>query len=673
MSYLPLKVQAGVDTVSTPMLAEAKWVASTNIRFFQGKIQQNGFFQRLTSNIPRGVCRGIFPWADTTGNQYIAEGTTQELAVINNGNIYDITPVIATSNLGTPMTTVASSTTVTIADVASEAIEGNWVNINTATSISNLLIQGPFQIQTVGVNEFTITVPSAPSGSVASGGLTALFTTTSASSDILVTLANHGLSVGDIYTVHVSTTVATIVIYGMYVVTSVVDASNFHITGSSNAGSSTTGRENGGNVQVQYLLASGLASTGGTSGYGQMSYGLGPYGLGQFDAYLPLRQWSFGAWGSFLMASPTNGAIYVWMPSGGFFSNPATAIGSAPALNTVIFIAMAQQQIVALGAQDSVTGDQDPMLVRWCNVADYTDWTASVSNQAGSFRLPKGSRIIGGTQTSLQGLIWTDLALWSMQYIQPPLVYGFTQISDGCGLIAARAYGILANAVIWMGIKGFFLYAGGTVTPIPCPLWDTIFNNLDLQQVDKITCAPNSSFTEVSWHIPSASGDGENDTNIKVNLLDGSWDYSNGDDAAVYIRTAWTDQSIIGPPMGVDLNSILQQAETGSQADTNPLVSSARTGWFKLQEGLLIMSIERVIPDFVINGSPTLTISIFTVNYPDDTPVEYGPFTVTSATQYIIVRARARLAALQIDCSSTSGAFWRLGECLIKTYQTGRR
>lgn len=168
------------------------------------------------------------------------------------------------------------------------------------------------------------------------------------------------------------------------------------------------------------------------------------------------------------------------------------------------------------------------------------------------------------------------------------------------------------------------------------------------------------------------TGGGENDTVIKLNLIDGSWDYSNGANAQVYVRTAWTDQSIIGPPMGVDLNSLLQQAEIGDSANGLPLLSMVRSGWMKLQDGLEKVSIERLIPDFVIEGSPDLLVSVYTANYPGDTPVLIQQVQVTSTTEYIIIRGRARLAAIQVDCTSTSGSFWRLGEMLAKIYQTGR-
>ena len=689
MAFIPLKIRPGCDVVSSPLLLEAGWSQTLNCRFFQGKIQCQGFFQRLTNLIPRGVCRGLFPWADTSGNEYIAEGTTTELAVITNGVLYDITPVLSTSNLTTPYTTTNTSNVVTITDSADAAIAGNWININTYSAVANLLLQGPYQIQSTGSGTFTINAPIAATSGV-TGGVTANFTTTMGSPSVQVTLANHGFGVGSLFTVYVSTSVGGLTLLGLYVVASVTSTSVFHITAPGNATSAASAYENGDQVEIEYLLGSGLVSQGGTAGYGTMPYGEGPYGLGILVNYLPLRQWFFGQWGSDLIASYTGGAIYVWIPSDGIsgdpaFNNPATVITNAPPYNTMVFVAMAQQQIICLGSTvatndtDPLTyTTQDPLLIRWCDVANYTAWAPTTTNEAGSFRLPKGSRIIAGLQIGLQALIWTDIGLWLMQYIGGELVYSFQEVAEGCGLISARAMMVQGNAVAWMSQKGFFLYSGGTLSPIPCPIWDLIFTNINYQQSDKITGAPNSAFNECGWHLPSASGSGENDTIVKVNMNDGSWDYSNGSNAQIYVRTAWVDQSIIGPPMGVDLNSFLQQAETGVSGDGQSIVSSARTGWFKLQNGLDIAFVERIIPDFVIEGNPQLTMSVFTANYPNDTPVQYGPFTAAEV-EYFIVRSRTRLAAIQIDCvspnpsSGTVGAFWRHGETLIKAFPAGRR
>ena len=760
MPIQPLSLRPGVTTEQTPLLAEATFVSSNLIRFKDGLLQKRGGWTRYNGNTFTGTVRGILPWADLSGNQYIAGGSEQRLEVLSNGNLYDITPVQSFSHLANAVVT-NSTTSVTINDPANNAAVGDWVNLPSSISVDGLLLQGFYQILTVGLNTYTIKVPVAATSSV-TGGVTAvftttstsntvsvslsnnkfiagsvftvgiptyvggitvsgqyvissittpgsvftisatqaatandtvpenspLFTTTSGSPSVKVTLYNHSLSAGNPFVVSSSTVVGGLTLSGNYSVVTVIDGNNFTISAGTNATSAAQKSENYGYMAVQYLLSNGLASAQNVPGYGIGPYGLGPYGIGVFSGVpSPLRQWSLDNYGSFLMACPTNGPIYVWMPTGGVYNNPAQNISTAPQYNTWVFVAMPQQQIIALGSESPTTDLQDPMLVRFCDVSDYTDWTASVTNQAGSFRLSRGSKIVGGLQGPASQYIWTDVGFWVMQYIGFPLVYSFNEVGKGCGLISARAACVMDGILYWKAQNGFFKYIDGIVMPVPCPIWDTIFYNLNRVQLDKITCCPNSAFNEISWQFPSASGSGENDTEAKLNVLTGVWDFSTN-----FTRTAWYDQSIVGPPIGVDQNNLLQQHEMGNDADGQAMQCEATTGFFKLNNGTLLTFLERLIPDFFITGQSQsnygagnygsgqyqqlidagLTITVYAVDYPWDDPDVFGPFPITAGTEWIIVRARGRLISIKIASNGT-GTFWRLGSTLYKAWQTGTR
>ena len=675
MAFVPLKLLPGVTTIKTALLAEAQWVSTNLVRFYEGLLQIIGGWSHIVANSVVGICRAIMPWQTVNGNQYIALGTEQRLEIANAGVLYDITPISNTSSaLSSPFFATNASNIITVTDAGGYASVGEWINIATQASVDGLLLYGLYQIQTVPSGTTFTILASSNATSTTTGGTVPSFTTVNTSNSVAVVLANHGLIVGSTFNVNVSTTVGGITLFGPYIVATVTDSSHFSFTAGATASSSATVSENSGNVKIQYLLVNGNASSAPNTGYGSGLYGAGPYGIGIASGYSTIRQWSFAAWGDFLIANPTNGGIYVWQPGNGLTNNPAALIPQAPAYNAGLFLAMPEQQLVAYGSTGISSGTQDPLLVRWCDVSDYTDWIASSTNQAGSYRIPRGSRIVGGIQGPQQGLLWTDTSLWVMQYIQPPLVYGFNEVSIGCGLIAKRAICMVGNQVVWMGNNGFFLYQGGSVTPLVCPIWDTIYKNLNISQLDKITGAPNSSFNEAGFYLPSQNGNGENDTFVSINLNDGSWTYSNGTNAQNFIRTAWFDQSVIGPPVGVDLNGLVQQHETGTTADGSAIKASARTGWFKLAEGQKFISLERMIPDFVVlQGNPSLTITVYVVNYPGDAPTVYGPFPyVSGLTEYIITRARGRLASIQID-SSGIGGFWRLGNFLNKVYEMGRR
>jgi hypothetical protein len=179
--------------------------------------------------------------------------------------------------------------------------------------------------------------------------------------------------------------------------------------------------------------------------------------------------------------------------------------------------------------------------VRWCDVNNFNNWYDTVVDQSGNFRLPKGSKIVGGIQGPQQGLLWTDLGVWSMQYIGPPDVYSFNELGNGCGLIAQKAAASINGVVYWMSQAQFFSLTSTGVTPIVCPIWDTIFQNLDQTNLRKIRIAPNSLFSEVSWYYPSKQGGGEVDSYVKYNFVMQKWDYGS------LARSAWINQSVVGP------------------------------------------------------------------------------------------------------------------------------
>lgn len=664
MSSTKVLLRPGVNTNVTPLLNEAGWSDSQLIRFFNGLIQKIGGWAKYIGVQLFGTCRGLFVWVDLNSQSYVAAGTNNTLEVVFEGGLYDITPQLSTQNLTDPFTTISGTNTLTVHDVAHGELAGDAIYIITETSINGKLLIGYQEVVSVtGVDDYIISTPVTFTASV-SGATTALYTTTIGSPIVTVTLANHGRIPGQFYTINVSTTVGGLVLVGTYQVATVTDVNNFTFSAGLNAGSNASGRENGGDIRINYLLHGGLVSATPMVGFGVGLYGIGGYGIGSgAGAPTPLRQWFFGNWGSFLIANFTDGGIYVWDPAGGVTGNPATIIATAPTANSM-FISMPQRQVVALEA------DGDPLLVAWSDVDDYTQWTPSITNQSGSYRLTRGSRIVGGMQGPQQGLIWTDLDLWAMNYIQPPLIYGFNQVGSNCGLISARAMGILGGKVFWMSQNNFFVY-DGQVNPLVCTVWDQIFPNFNfpnfnINQVGKITCAVNSMFNEISWFFPS-NANGEVDTYVKYNVQDGVWDFG------TLCRTAWFDQSVIGPPIGADENSHIQQHEVSFDADGLPMFSSATSGIFKLSDGLMYIFIERMIPDFKLNFGIPINITINTFDYQDqEGAINVLSFDITSETEYIIVRARGRFASITIS-SDQLGSDWRLGELLYFGSAVGRR
>lgn len=509
----------------------------------------------------------------------------------------------------------------------------------------------------------------------ANGGTVPVFTATSGSSSVSVFEPAHDLSIGEQAPFLVSTSVGGTTVSGAYLVQSVTDANNYLISVTPVASSTGSVAMNGGLVRFVYYIAIGPQSQ--NQPYGSGNYGGGAYGIGSSapsgtGTPITAIDWTQDNWGEILLSCPQGGGIYQWAPDGGFVT--AQLVSTAPVLNEGIFLAMPYQIAVAYGS--SKTGVPNPLQVSWSASGDYTDWVPTSANQAGNNQIPTGSKIVGGMQVPQQGLIWTDIDLYTMQYIGPPFVFGFTKIMAGCGLIGSHAMGQLGDTVFWMSQQQFFMMpSGGSPVQLPCTVWDFIFQNLDTANAYKIRCAPNSTFNTIAWHFPSASGgSGENDSFVEFNSGEKEWT------TGVYPQTgrsAWTDQSVLGTPIGGGPNGLIYQHEIGYDGDGAALNPIFRTGYFVLAEAEDFCFVDQFIPDakygeYAGAQTATLLFTFYLVSYPGDTEQVYGPYTFTQAMQYISTRFRNRQMAIEVQ-SLDLGSFWRLGLCRYRYSADGRR
>ena len=538
-----------------------------------------------------------------------------------------------------------------------------------------MILKGVYKVYPLGPNTYNIYAidaignPERASSTVANGGTISVLNSTNGSAVITVTLANHGYEIGSTATFLVPVTIGGLTIYGNYTVQSVPSSSTYTITASNQASATSTVTINGG--QVRFLYYNGIGPLPQGTGFGVGYYGEGGYGTGvppiaNVGTQITATDWTLDNWGETFLSNPTDGGIYTWTPSQNDVI--ATIIPEAPPVNRGMFVAMPQRQIVAYGS--TFNGIQDPLLIRWCDVNNYNVWLAQVVNQAGSYRLPKGSGIIGAIQGPQQGLIWTDIALWAMQYVGGDLVYGFNEISTGCGLIAKKAMGLLNNQVYWMSQSQFFRLTGGGVEPIFCPVWDVIFQDLDLNNLDKIRCAPNSRFGEISWYYPTIDSNGEVAKYVKYNSALDVWDFG------TLARTAWINQSVLGAPIGAGTDRYIYQHETSLNADTQPMNSWFQTGYMVISDADVKMFIDQLWPDMkwgLYDGVANVTVKVtfYAVDYPGQTPYVYGPYSVTKNTTFITPRFRGRLVSIRVE-SDDFNTFWRIGNMRYRFQPDGK-
>jgi hypothetical protein len=691
MPHAQLKLLPGVNQNETFALNEAGISVSNLIRFVPDKggtslIQKLGGWTKYFPNTAPDIIRALLAWEDTNAVKHLAYGTTYNLvslqstlAVITNGSAKFITPRKIISNqpvsAAGDVQTTAGSADVTILDVSNTITSNDSVFIATPISAGGLILFGMYQCTFFDATHFKITAtdlfgnPKKATSSVTSG-LVPQFATTSGSASVTVTLNAHGYVEGDTFPVLVPTTVGGITLSGNYLVKTVPSVNTFTIIAQNSATSTTTAYENNGNAQYIYNI--GFSPTAPQTGYGAGGYGSGGYGTGSAvtpstGTAIPTTDWSLDNWGEVLISCPVASVvdgmkfsyapIYQWSPQSG--SPIAEAIPEAPSVSDGMFVAMPQRQIVAWGT--TFTGVQDPLLIRWCDVGNYNQWIAQAVNQAGSYRIPKGSRIVSCIQGPQQGLIWTDIGLWSMQYIGAPYVYSFNELGNGCGLIARKGATSLNGVIYWMGPTQFYRLGPSGVETLPCPIWDVIFQDLDLNQLDKIRVAANSRFGEISWFYPTESNGGEVNAYVKYNTILNTWDFG------TLSRTAWINESVLGPPIGAGQDRYLYQHETSNTADGALVAASFRTGYFAIQEGDNKAFIDQIWPDMkwgFYGGAQNSTVNItfYVVDYPGQTPTVYGPYSMTQASTFLTTRIRGRLVSIELSSASSDvDGFWRIG------------
>lgn len=689
MPFRTIRLSPGVNVEATPVLNLANFVRVNLVRFYTGLIQKLGGWARMSPTPLIGTCRGMEGWSDLNNNTYVGCGTEQRLEVMTGGQIFDITPIIHTDNPAVAFSTTINTSTVAITDASYTPSSGDWVNLINAVSVGGLVLQGFQQCNGLGgVNQFTVLAEpingaTKATSTVTNGGATASYTTAVSSAVVTVLLANHNFTaLVSSFTIGVTTSVGGVTLTaGTYIVQSVVDSSHFTINATSTASSVATVSENGGNARIEYLLPSGFAVDTPIDGYGIGDYGSGDYGIaGTGVAIQYLREWSMQHWGQSLIASPKGGAIYFWTPP---TFQPATTVSStAPIFNYAVFVMSQVQIIVALGAETG--GVQSPLLIRWCDQSDFTDWTASATNQAGSFLISSGTRLVGGINVGLNALLWTDTDVWLMTYLGFPLIFGFTQIAGSCGLISMRASGDASGVVMWLSTRGFYTYqAGGGVDSVECPVWDFLFQNVDNAQLDQIHCAVNALFNEMTWFFPIMTTSPIYSASaplgyVKYNFVENVWDYGQ---SAQYQRTAWLEKNPASNPTGADQNGLLQQHEISNDADGAAMVWSWQTGYFALMEGEEFVFVDLILPDFTLQWTlnpPVITVNVFGV---DDAlslattqPLVDGPFTINSAaggTYMIPCRLRSRLISVEFS-GSDLGSFHRIGAIRVRYAPDGR-
>lgn len=515
-----------------------------------------------------------------------------------------------------------------------------------------------------------------------------VFDTTSGSAVVTVTDVGHGAQAGDpVIFGPDPINVGGLNMAGNFTVTEVLTADTYTVTAASNATSTATSV---GSYDADYPLPPGAEYAIPLVGWGAGGWGNGDWGIGA-SSTSAMRLWSQSNFGEDLVFGPRGGGIYYWDASAGLGARAvelSTLLGASdvPVVQNFVLVSDISRFVFALGANEIGSSVQDPMLVRWSDQEDATNWSPSATNQAGFLRLSSGSEIITAKQARQEILVWTDSSLYSFQYQGAPVVWGAQIVGDNISIAGQNSVAYANGVAFWMGNDKFYKYDGRTQT-LRCDLRQYVYGDINRDQFAQVCAGTNEGFNEVWWFYCSANSN-QNDRYVVYNYQEDIWFYGE------LARSAWLDSGLRSYPLGATyLNNIVNH-EVGVDDETTetpaPISSFITSAEFDLDDGHNFMFIWRMLPDVTFRGSQTQNPQITMTLYPlknsgsgYTTPGSVGgenfatvtrsqSFPVEEFTGQVFTRVRGRQLAVKVE-SFGLGTTWQLGSPRLDMRPDGRR
>tara|TARA_Y100000114_G_scaffold10461_1_gene8225 strand:+ start:787 stop:2631 length:1845 start_codon:yes stop_codon:yes gene_type:complete len=520
----------------------------------------------------------------------------------------------------------------------------------------------------------------------ATQSLTNPFTTTSGSTTVLVTDANGGFTDEDFVTFSGGTAVGGVTISGEFQI-DIVSSTTYNITISSAASSSATG---GGSVSAAYQVNVGSAFAIPLTGWGAGGWGAGAWGVGE-SSINEVRIWSHSNFGEDLIFGPNGGSIYFWDATTGtgvraVELSSLSGASDVPVKQNLILVSDISRFVFCMGTTPIGSSIIDPTLIRWSDQEDATNWTPSATNQAGSLRLSRGTKIVAASQARQEVLVWTDSSLYSLQYVGAPAVWTATLVGENISISSQLSVSYANGIAYWMGIDKFYMY-DGRVQPLKCDVRKYVFNDFNTQQYDQVHSGTNESFHEIWWFYCTTNSNNI-DRYVIYNYMEKTWYYGQ------LGRTAWLDSGLRNNPLAATYNNVLVNHELGvdnkETATTAAIAAHIVSAEFDLNDGHQFSFVNKIIPDITFDGS-TADSPVVTMTLNPLTSSGSGYKTVTSEggsnnatitrtsaadiekyTEQLHVRIRARQMSMRIE-SSAEGVTWQLGSPRLDMRPDGRR
>ena len=707
MAVTKIALKAGMDREGTIYSAESKYYDGDKIRFRSGRPEKIGGWVRLSNNQYLGVARSMLNWGTLSGKNLLGIGTNLKMYIEEGGGYSDITPIRNTSDpmLGPvpPSTGDPFSTSFNTLSADITAIQQS-IPLTSAASFPST--GGTIKIDSEEMSYSAITGNTLLGVNRGINGTTAVSHLSAADvacSTVIVTDVNHGAVPDDFVTYSGATTVdafdATDLNKEQQIV-GVIDTTQYTIEVPGVFSTSATSG-GGASAVAEYQVNTGLDTYVVGLGWGADPWSSGGWGeAGVVGIGQQLRLWSMDSFGEDLFFAPRNGSVYYWDATlgttvrGVLLNDASTAAGFSgqfvPNETAKVLSAPIQRFIICMGANPydptNANTDFDPMLVRWSDQDNPFEWVPAITNQSGEFRLTDGSFIVTSSNTRQEILIWTESALYSMQYIGAPLVYRFEIMMDNISIMSPNSVATANNITYWMGRDKFYVY-NGRVDTLYCSVRQYIFEDINKDQAYQIFSGSNEAYNEVWWFYCSREST-TIDKYVVYNYLQDVWYFGTLD------RTAWLDSPLRESPMAADYNNRILFHEVGkddvSGLSPEPITAFVQSGDIDIGDGDHFAFVRRILPDINFNGStvnrPKVTMEVKPrrnsgAPYGDaDNPDvrsqnNYATTRVYNIQEYdgqVYTRIRGRQMALRVE-SQDLGVAWQLGDVRVDTKPDGQR
>ena len=718
MPLQKLQFRPGLNREGTDYSNEGGWYDGDKIRFRSGFPEKIGGWTQLSTAQFTGVARSIWPWANAdagAGNVYLGVGTSTKYYIYANGAYNDITPIVGTNTLTvTPITASNGSSTLTIKDAAYTPNVGDYVIFSGATSlggnITAAVIDQEYVITSVNsaTSTYTVTAKSPSTG--------------------LPVLANssdtgHG---GTVLASYEYPTGANIFSYGTGWGTGPYSrgtwgsgyttgvANQLRLWSNDNFGGDLVIAPRGGpifywqdasglNTRAQYLSNDANSTTALTlsATAGDITFINAATSITVSSAFANSIYPYMVIAGTNLPAGTKVDAAYLTGSTTVPITTTTTGVSSGiynfsyagafvPVATYQVVASSIQEFVIALGANPYSPNDANtafnPLLVRWSDQANPFQWIPDVTNQSGEYTLTNGSYIMGARATRQEILVWTDSAIYSMQYLGAPYVWGFQILMDNISVISPNCMITVNNVTYWMGRDRFYMYSG-RVEVLPCALRQYIFDDINQDQAYQVFAGANEAYNEIWWFYCS-TGSNTVDKYVIYNYLDRVWYYG------TMSRSAWFQSGSLQYPIAADYNGRLLNHEDGcddqSTASPQAIDAFVQSSDFDIGDGHNFGFVWRILPDVNFNGSTTNQPAVtMTVKPRENSGTPYGSadnpqvqsaqnyttvpeYTVQQFTGQVYTRLRGRQMAFRIE-STKLGFAWQLGSPRIDIRPDGRR